>query len=102
MNIKLTPYQQKILDKLKSGAILSYPDLGHCTPAARFWGKGISRDAVNWRTLEVLVNAGIVQTTTGRFEGNFATETFYHVPGDKPWMRIPKHCGQFKPGWGRG
>lgn len=96
MTTKLTVYQQKILARLRAGDILSHGDYGHRTPAARFWGKSKSGSHVNWRSLEYLMKAGVIKTTTGRLGGNFTTETFYHLPGDKPWTRIPKYVGEFK------
>jgi hypothetical protein len=96
MTIKLTVYQQKILARLRAGDILSHGNYGHNTPAARFWGKKKSGSHVNYRSLEFLEKTGLIQTTTGRFEGSFVAETFYHLPGDKPWTRTPKHVGTFK------
>lgn len=92
---KLSTYQLAILERLRSGEVLSHGDYGHCTPAARFWsGK---REGVNYRALDALQKIGLVVSTEGRFEGSFTTTTFYHVPGDKPWGRTPAHVGKFTP-----
>jgi hypothetical protein len=90
----LSKYQQKIYNKLLNGIPLYQNQMGYHTPSAKFLHDNITK--VNSNTLDILEKYKLITISDVRFGGNFTVTRFYHIHGDKPWLRVPTNWGNPK------